>query len=183
MQKTLIHCFVIAFVFSAVSISSADVWQGPSITFTKAPNADWTLPENQDQITPNVAITRANLRGIFNIAQESEFSKTTPISSSPSPVDTEWAFGTTNEIGTLSFETWVVWNGAFPPDMVGQNAVLHLISEDIYLDIRFTSWGEGAASGGGFSYVRSTPNTPVPEPSSVGILLAVIGAMVNRRRR
>ena len=178
MQKTFIHCFVIAFVFSGFSISSADVWQGPSITFTKAPGVDWTLPENQDQITPNVAITRANVRGIFNIAQESTYSLFS------SPADTEWAFGTTNDdLGTLSFSNWQSWNNSSPPDMVGQDAVLHLISEDIFLDIRFTSWGEGAGAGGFFSYVRSTPLTTVPEPASIGFTLAAICGIVTRRRR
>lgn len=39
--------------------------------------------------------------------------------------------------------------------MVGKSAVLHLIPNDIYLDIKFLSWGQ--AGGGGFSYQRSTP--------------------------
>jgi hypothetical protein len=35
------------------------------------------------------------------------------------------------------------------------NTVLHLKTDDIYLDIKFLSWSE--RSGGGFSYERSTP--------------------------
>jgi len=38
--------------------------------------------------------------------------------------------------------------------------VLHLISEDIYLDITFTSWGSHGT--GGFSYIRSTPPNAPP---------------------
>ena len=41
-----------------------------------------------------------------------------------------------------------------PPSTVGQNAVLHLLNSNIYIDIKFTSWG---ATGGAFSYVRSSP--------------------------
>ncbi len=41
-------------------------------TFTKSNNADWTLEANQDRITDNVWITRANNSGIFNIATETE---------------------------------------------------------------------------------------------------------------
>jgi len=37
--------------------------------------------------------------------------------------------------------------------------VVHLISDDIYIDIKITSWEAGSNSGGGFSYERSTnPN-------------------------
>jgi len=51
--------------------------------------------------------------------------------------------------------------------MIGQDAVLHLISDDIYLSIKFTGWG---GAGGSFSYDRSTP-TPVPEPSAYALIL------------
>ncbi len=54
----------------------------------------------------------------------------------------------------LTFYTWVTWAGNFPPGTVGQDAVVHLISEDIYIDIRFESWS--CCGAGGFSYVRST---------------------------
>ncbi len=43
----------------------------------------------------------------------------------------------------------------------GRNMVIHLITDDIYIDIKFLSWtpGGGDTSGlGGFSYERSTPN-------------------------
>jgi hypothetical protein len=38
---------------------------------------------------------------------------------------------------------------------VDQNAVVHLIELDIYLDIRFTSWGTTSTFGGSFSYQRA----------------------------
>jgi hypothetical protein len=44
--------------------------------------------------------------------------------------------------------------------MLGRDAVLHLIAEDIYIDIRFTNWAQ--RSGGGFTYVRSTPPPASP---------------------
>jgi len=61
--------------------------------------------------------------------------------------------------------------------MVGQPAVLHLVSENIYLSITFTSWG---GVGGSYSYDRSTPSVSVPEPpvwalgGLSGLLVAVI---------
>lgn len=125
------------------------IWNGPTITFTKPNNADWTQAINQDRITSNVWITRKNTQGIFNINQELGYSST-------SPLGTEWAFGTTSNLGSLTFAPWVTTIANNPPAMVGQNMVLHLISEDIYIDIKFTSWAQGALAGGGFSYERST---------------------------
>jgi hypothetical protein len=175
MTKVFTLILAIAFAFSALPNASADIWDGPSIEFTKDPFADWTLPENQDFITPNVIITRADVFGIFNIAQEASYT------SFSSPVDTEWATGTTADIGSLMFSDWQTWTGSNPPNMVGVDAVLHLITDDIYIDIRFTSWGIGGASGGGFSYIRSTQG--IPEPASGLVILAVGGLVVSRRRR
>jgi hypothetical protein len=103
------------------------------------------------------------------------------------PCDTEWAFGptqsgnpgpiTASNHSNLSFASFVnALNAA-----VGLNAVsygpgvLHLISDDVYLDIQFTSWTQ-RNNGGGFRYVRSTPEQePVPEPASA--TLFVLGAL------
>lgn len=127
------------------------IWQGETMTFTKENNADWTLEANQDRITDNVWITRANTQGIFNIAVEEDYEDFV------SPVDTEWAFGTTEELGSLTFNTWELLSDSNPPSTVDQNMVLHLITDDIYIDIKFTSW-TGGGQGGGFSHERSTMN-------------------------
>ena len=150
-------------------VDAATIWNGSKITFTKANFVDWTLPENQDQITDNVSITRADFQGIFNIQQESSFSPT-------SPADTEWAFGTIAELESLTFQPWQTWHGRNAASIVGQDAVLHLISEDIFIDIKFLSWTGGRENGGGFSYSRSTPSTSttVPEPTTIiGSLVAL----------
>ena len=44
--------------------------------------------------------------------------------------------------------------GNFGSIIDGQDLVLHLITDNIYMDIKFTSWKSG--KGGGFSYERST---------------------------
>ena len=51
--------------------TSAVIWTGSNKTFTKADGADHTLINNQDVLTSNVSITRAN-NGvqIFNITKE-----------------------------------------------------------------------------------------------------------------
>ncbi|HMF58786.1 MAG TPA: hypothetical protein VK595_00360 [Vicinamibacterales bacterium] len=61
--------------------------------------------------------------------------------------------------------------------------VLHLISSDIYLDIKFTSLTSGEQGGGGFSYIRSTPDqTPVPEPSTLLLVAPFVAGVVARAR-
>ena len=130
-------------------------WNGPTMTFTKTDNADPTLAENQDQITSNVWLTRGNSGGqLYNAKTESDSSKST------SPDDTQWALGTTSNIGTLTFSTFR--GTSKPQDAVGQNMVLHLVTDDIYIDIKITSWTSGRNSGGGFSYERSIdPNLSI----------------------
>jgi hypothetical protein len=175
--------------------ASADpvVWNGPMIAFTKPDFADWTLPVNQDRLTDNVWLTRANIMPLFNIAVE-------PFSVDGSPFDTEWAFGPTqpgnpgpisaSNHANLVFESFV----SSLDGRIGLNAVpfgpgvLHLISDDIYLDIAFTSWTQAMSDqeGGGFSYVRSTPGQPpVPEPASATLLIlgAAVGAAARRRKQ
>ncbi len=141
---------------SNASINPNSVWQGSKIIFTKIDGADWTLPENQDNITNAVAITRASNQGIFNIAVESQYEDF------ESPVDTEWAIGTTSNLGSLTFNDWetaVSDSLEGPPSAVGVDMVVHLISDNIYIDIKFLSWASGGQGGqGGFSYERSTKN-------------------------
>ena len=126
-----------------------NIWTGPKLTFTKQNGADPTNESNQDRITDNVWITRGNSGGqIFNIRVESSSSKTN------SPTGTEWAVGTTADIESLTFDTFR--RTVRPQNVVGQQLVLHLIEDDIYLDIEFKSWSSGRQ--GGFSYERATSN-------------------------
>ena len=82
-------------------VSQLTIWSGPTLEFTKAAGADPTLPANQDRITDNVWITRADGGGqIFNAASETEATKET------SPAGTLWARGTTANISNLTFNTF-----------------------------------------------------------------------------
>lgn len=176
MSKTLTSILTLFVVAAFVSPSVADIWNGPAIEFVRLAGVDGSLPENQDMITPNVVIARGNTQGIFNSAQESFYSMFS------SPSDTEWATGTTADLGLLTFTDWQTWansNGG-PPETIGIDAVLHLISDDIYIDIQFTAWTQGP--GGGFAYLRSTPGA-VPEPSSCLAVLMLGGLFSLRRRR
>jgi hypothetical protein len=154
--------------------AAATIWNGPVTLFSKAGGADPTQAVNQDRLTPNVWITRGGIQGLYNAKTESVFTQFF------SPADTEWANGTTANYAALSYTDWNTWAKGVnpsPPSTVGVNAVLHLISDDIYLDIDFTSW---SVSGGGFAYQRSTP-TLVPEPAAGLLLLGGLAAVAGVR--
>lgn len=176
---------VVSFVSVFASVVSAGraetIWTGPMMTFAKPNSAGWTLPQNQDRLTDNVWITRKNTQGIFNIAQEAGYTHNV------SPTGTRWADGAANDWQSLSFADWEHWATNNPPGTVGRDAVLHLVQDDVYLDIKFLSW-TSSGGGGGFSYQRSTP---VPEPSMLVLAAAGLATVMclaarsrdrNRRR-
>ena len=128
--------------------TSSTIWKGTSITFSKADGADHNQASNQDRLTSNVWITRANDGGqIFNIVKESAANKNS------SPAGTTWSIGSINEINSLSFTNFRAAVGK-PKDVVGKNLVMHLVDDNIYLSVKFTSWSDGQK--GGFAYSRST---------------------------
>lgn len=138
------------------------IWNGPPISASNS-----TEP---DKITPGVWITRGSSEGIYNAVTESGFTHFF------SPQDTEWSDGTTSggDPTTYSYTDWNTWaknvHGG-PPNTVGVPAVVHLKSEDIYIDIMFTSW----TTGGTYAYQRSTQ--PASDaPPSVTITNPVNGA-------
>ena len=151
------------------------VWSGLDISFVKPNDFHPSLPESQDRITDNVWLTRDVQQGIFNIQLETEFNDVT----FTSPAGTEWATDLNNNTGTsisatnwenLSFTTWVAAYGGQPNvghNIVGREAVLHLIADDVYLDIMFTQWTQ-SAGGGGFSYFRADGDLPDPTPDPTG---------------
>jgi glucose/arabinose dehydrogenase len=130
---------------------AATIWDGPTITFVNKAASDSTQATNQDRITPGVWITRGSSQGIYNAATESGFVHFF------SPKDTAWSDGALTNYASLNYVDWDTWaknQHGGPPNTLGIPAVVHLVSEDIYLSVTFTSWG---GVGGGFSYVRSTP--------------------------
>ncbi len=153
---------VLALGLAAACVSNAlaapQVWSGRTYSFVRPANVDWTQAAYQDRITSNVWLTRASTQGLFNIKQEAASSG----SFGSSPQDTEWATGNAADYASLTFDTWVNWAANFPPGTVGVNAVMHLITDDIYIDVRFDSWGSGLAGGGAFSYTRAVAPTPTP---------------------
>ncbi len=168
LRTTGLRCIVAAALVVSLAQAAGAVpqvwtWSNGSTTVTKEDNADWTLAANQDRITDNVWITRQDKRGLYNFRWEAP-----PYSYdyTSSPVNTEWAYGNAADWESLDFQSWATWASTppdrpTPPDTVDQDAVLHLIKEDVYLDIRFTSWTSGGGGGGGgFSYDRATEGVP-----------------------
>ncbi|HBH49186.1 MAG TPA: hypothetical protein DDX98_11125 [Bacteroidales bacterium] len=152
-MKTTVTVFILIMALS-FTLSAQTIWNGPTTTFSKADGADWTLEANQDRLTDNVWLTRANSKGLFNIAQETSASKVT---GAESPAGTLWAEGTTSNIDGLTFNTLENAIGGSVKNAVGRDLVLFLVDDNIYLDLKFTSWSSGKAGGqGGFSYERST---------------------------
>lgn len=134
-----------------INPEAATIWNGPLTLFTQA--TPYPGPGDRDQLTPQVALTRANPTGagdggMFNAVTETAFDKFV------SPADTEWAVGSLTNYATLSYSDWTSTGGGSPVhNYPGEQLVVHLISEDIYLSLEFTS----LPAGPGFSYLRSTP--------------------------
>ena len=129
--------------------SKSTIWNGTTITFTKADGANPEEEANQDRITDNIWITRGNDGGqIFNIKTETSYNKT------DSPVGTKWAVGTLDQIETLTFKKFRAAVEKPNSSLVGKNLVMYLEEDDIYLSVKFTSWSEQKK--GGFAYERTT---------------------------
>ena len=155
------------------AVRAQTVWSGFSVEFSKPLFGLPTEPENQDRITDNVWLTRGVQRGLFNVRTESGYVDNV------SPADTEWATGlmpansgeaiAAANWADLTFTDWVTAYGGMgsnqlPARLLGNNAVVHLITDDIYLDLQFTEWG---GSGGNFAYQRAT-GTIIPPPTENG---------------
>ena len=150
MRKVYLNITLMSLVLLNNIVNAQTTWSGPLIEFTKTDNADPTIALNQDQITPSVAITRGSSGEIYNATSETTRTK------GLSPLGTEWAIGDLSNISSLTFSSFRKAVGS-PQTSVGKKLVLHILEEDVYLSVEFTSWSSGQ-SGGGFSYKRSTPN-------------------------
>jgi hypothetical protein len=159
----------VAIGWLAPAAQAVDIWSGLTKTFTKPDGADGLDPAFQDVLTPGVIFAREGTGGIFNAAVEPNFLRTV------SPEFTEWATdlmpGNAGEAivatnwADLTFDVFTdAYGGAVGFNGPGRNAVVHLVFEDIYLDLRITNWTDGhQIPSGGFSYMRAEP--PAPEPT------------------
>lgn len=149
-NQLLLTLWLAAFT-ATLSTRAATLWTGPATNFVNNAGSDPTQATNQDRLTPDVWITRDTSHGLYNAATESAFAHFL------SPQGTEWSDGLLANYASLSYVDWNTWakgQHLGPFGTVGVNAVVHLVTDDIYLSVTFNSWG---GPGGGFSYARSTP--------------------------
>jgi len=120
------------------------------VTFSKSDSADPSSASSQDRITDNVWITRANNGGqIYNAASEDSSEKNV------SPKGTRWAKGIASNKDNLEFTSFRT--AVKPKEIVGEKLVMHLVEDDIYINVEFTSWSQGGQDkdAGGFTYERT----------------------------
>ena len=173
---TISRCAMILVFPSSLFLAAGRVVADPQIWSSGANDLTFVHDANsttQDAITAQVAITRNGAQGIYNAVNETSFTH------GISPAGTAWAFSDLNlspafaygagaaAFSTLNFSPWdTALGGAqkLQDNIPNRPAVLHLLAEDIYIDIEFTSWG-GRGSGGDFTYIRAVnPFGPPPVP-------------------
>jgi hypothetical protein len=153
---------LMAFLIGAVSRAQGQtetVWSGSNITFNNPGNGA------TDILTASVILTRSSGGGgLYNAASE-------PGPQGGSPADTQWAMGTLSEftngmIPPSNFGDCPLEGGNHPPGFVTDTFVVHLVAENIYLQLTLNSWGgefgQGAKS---VNYTRTTPAAVAPPPT------------------
>ena len=138
------------FLVSFYSVTAqVEIWTGDTILFEKPNNADFNLSQNQDRINDSVWITRKSNKSIFNIRIE-------PEAGPSSPVKTLWAFGSSDTFRNLTFKTWNLTHANKPQSTIGKDMVLFIPEDSLVIDVEWVSFS-GSSSGGGISYIRTTP--------------------------
>ena len=181
-----LFCFALIPSANAVAVH----WSGPDLNFVNPASS-----ESIDVlILGEIEFTRAaSGAGLFNSALEGSYSSLTG-----SPNGTKWAvsglggnpvfsYGEASSLGAgLLFSSWRNAYGGLgdlATNIVGSPAVLWLQTQDIYIDIVFTSWAQGFngnPSTGGFAYIRSTP---IPLPAPFLLLLSSLAGLIGLRHR
>jgi hypothetical protein len=151
---------------------ASTLWTGSNITYSQSgPATAGTMYTG----TPDVLVA-----GAVSIARNGNGPLYNPAAGetgsdfATSPKDTMWAFGTLASLPPpSSFQSFAAIRnahagpvGALASVIVNQPMVVHLVNEDIYLSIKFTSWNHGF-SGGNFTYIRSTPAAVVTPTVSI----------------
>jgi hypothetical protein len=160
LMRFWVSALVICLALAGSANSAPLVYTGQTVAFSKTSFADPSDPANQDRIVGDVAITRGSSTGIYNAAVEQSFT------SNSSPQGTRWAFGSNNsgvtpaatDWASLTFEDWQTslnGMGSLATNILAGPAVVHLVNQDVYLDIHFTAWGQGSGAGGSFTYERA----------------------------
>jgi hypothetical protein len=158
LRRRFLSSVIVALLVTVVQTGHAQtLWTGPNINFTEAGNSDVIL-------AGKVALSRGSSQWLYNTAAGETSAGTL------SPTDTLWALGPTNNYLTLTYQTMdSLRNGDLGSVIVGQQMVLQLVNEQIYIPIQFSQWGEHGA--GGFSYTRATVSSAPPPPPTPTVTL------------
>ena len=129
-----------------------EVTDESKIRFTKSANSDWQLAENQDRITSNVWLTRRSQGLLFNAKVES-------VHNGSGPKGTKWFLGSLEDcseeqLRSLEFVSMKSASNSRMRDAPGKTFIVHLVEDDIFIELLFHSWGN-KSEGGGFSYSRT----------------------------
>tara|TARA_Y100000385_G_scaffold213396_1_gene221796 strand:- start:1539 stop:3062 length:1524 start_codon:yes stop_codon:yes gene_type:complete len=148
------------------------------VYFEKEDYADFTDSDNWDIISNNIALTRADNRGLYNPLFESEYGVLWGYEGSEygSPNGSLWSFGPAFTDAFVTYGTWFTWAYVAFPGLVS----MYSTEDDAYYDFYITSWtsgngtgfpsggdGNGNGNGGGFSYYRSGAVKPLPAITSI----------------
>jgi len=150
-----------AFLTRSAQAQPAPVlWTGPTTNFS---GGSASPPSPADVIIPGaVSLTRTLNNWLYNTNVDA-----CAACAAGTPSDTEWAFGALSDYASLSYQTMDVLRDASTPDfasvILSGPMVLHLINENIYIQVTFTSWPQHFV--GTFAYTRSTPAAVAPTPT------------------
>jgi len=143
---------------------ASTIWDGPTNGFFGV--------NTPDPILPNVYINRLNdgstTGGLFNSGTNTGSS--TAIETGPgagSPKGTLWSQQANVTLISYAAPTGVSYGSCpleahdSPPGDIGKTYVVHLLTNDIYLQLTLTNWGgSGGVGTKSFGYTRSSPTVP-----------------------
>ncbi|HWD18076.1 MAG TPA: Ig-like domain-containing protein [Verrucomicrobiae bacterium] len=147
------------------------VWNNLTTTtnYTQPVPHSGSVAACQDRITANVWLTRDSRLPMYNVTSVAALHDG-GYNSSVSPKDTEWALGSITNYSTLTYKTWgalIGGEGALHSPLStylpGKTFVVHLKTDDIYLQLKFNNWVGGGS--GGYSYTRTFSAAVVPPPT------------------
>ena len=142
-MKKIITLCLLAFI-GTTTLNAQTIWNQGSLTFVK------TSPGQFEAMTSQTHITRGSNQPLYNSVTESNANS----DQCWNPGNTEWAEGNIASWYNLTYSSiGNVVGGCSFSNISNRAYVLHLISENIYLQITFTYWQQG---GGNFTYTRTT---------------------------
>jgi Bacterial Ig domain len=150
---------------AAPAIQASTIWNGPTNGFFHP------VSGAGDLIVSNVYIQRGGGGGLYNAATNPATGQPyeTSAVSGTSPEGTLWSLGSLSNYSTLTYSACPLEATHRPPNDIGKTYVVHLLTNDIYLQLTLTNWGGAGGSGlTTFGYTLSSPTVPpsITNPSA-----------------